>query len=354
MSSLTPRADKAQKNYLINGGMRLAQRGTSFVAVADSTYTLDRYQYVKTGAMVHTISQDTDVPSFAQSNMVFTNSMHLNLTTPDTAIAASDYCWFTQKIEGYNWANLAQKDFTLSFWVKATLTGTYCVSFGNSVGDRNIPYNYTINATNTWEQKTINVIASPSLGTWDYTNGIGLYVRWILAAGTNFQGTQGVWVNANAWATSSQINGVNTGATDFRITGVTILEGSLSSPAFVSFGKDIESEIRAAQRYYEKSYNLSVAPAAITSVGALATHSDNAATVDLDANIFFKVAKRTTPTVVFYSTVTGATGVWRDITDNLEKTTTAIGTGENSVTAMVSLVATDNQVQGHYTASAEL
>ena len=42
---------------------------TSFAAVANATYAADRFFYEKTGAMVHTITRDADVPTQAQSGL---------------------------------------------------------------------------------------------------------------------------------------------------------------------------------------------------------------------------------------------------------------------------------------------
>ena len=238
------------KNFIINGEMRVAARGTSFPAIIDAAYSLDRWQYTKTAAGVHTVSQDTDVPTFAQSNYPFQASLRLNLTTPDTTIAAGDYNLFGQKVEGYNYAIIVGKPFVLSFWVKATLPGTYCVSFQNSAGDRSFVTEYTINAANTWEYKTVRVAASPAAGGWNYNTGVGLRVWFVLAAGTTFQTTKDSWQTGNFFATTSQVNGINTGATDFRVTGVMLNEGYDPLP-FRLFGGDWEKEIAACQRYYE-------------------------------------------------------------------------------------------------------
>lgn len=239
-------------NLLINAEMRIAVRGTSFAAAADGTYTLDRWRYLKAGTGVHTVSQDTDVPTFAQAGYLFQNSLRLNLTTPDTTIAAGDVYSIQQRCEGFNFTKYAQKPFTLSFWVKATLPSggprTYCVNFLNQGDDRAFVGEYTINATNTWEYKTITVPASPSAGTWNYTNLSGLKLSWVLASGTTFNTTAGAWQTGNFYGTSNQVNGVDTGYTDFRITGVMINEGTIAHP-FRIHTDSHESEVVTCQRY---------------------------------------------------------------------------------------------------------
>ncbi len=253
MAIKTPEIDLREnfgKNYIINGDMRIAQRGTSFPAIANAAYSLDRWIYQKSGAMVHTVSQGTDVPTLAQAGYLFINSLVLTLTTPDDSIAAAESCRIEQRIEGYNWANLAQKPFTISFWVKATLPGVYCVSVRNAGADRSFVAEYTINTSNTWEYKTVSIAASPVAGTWNYTNGVGLAVVFALAAGSDFQTTAGTWQTGNFFKTSNQVNGVATGATSLVITGVQVNEGVQALP-FRLFGGDIQKELGACQRYYE-------------------------------------------------------------------------------------------------------
>jgi hypothetical protein len=268
---------KHDKNYIINGDMRIAQRGTSFAAAAINTYTVDRFTYVKvsTGA-VHTVTQDTDVPTLAQANYLFTNSLKVNLTTPDTSIGPAEWVGIGQRMEGYNWANIAQKTFTLSFWVKATLPGIYCIAVGSSTGDKAYTAEYTINTTNTWEYKTITVSASPSAGTWDYSNGIGLYVFWILAAGSGVQGTAGSWQTNGPIATANQVNGVNTGATNFAITGVMLNEGSVAAPFRTFSNGSFANELRTCQRYFASSANIGTTVPSANGTNAFLPFSGNA------------------------------------------------------------------------------
>lgn len=282
------------ENFIINGAMEFSQRGSSFASIADGSYFLDRYRYRKVGAAVHTASQDTDVPN--TTDFIFQNSLRLNLTTPDTSIASGDFVRINQFIEGYNWAKLAQKTFTLSFWVKATTTGTYCVSFINNGGDRSYVSEYTINSSDTWEQKTITISPSPSAGTWDYTNGRGLEVIWTLAAGSTFQTTADAWQTGTFYATSNQINGVNTGATNFRLTGIQITEGTEALP-FRRAGKDITNELQLCQRY------LSVAP------GRMPANRYGGGPGNVySSRFYFPVEMRATPSFVNASGVTVNSG----------------------------------------------
>jgi hypothetical protein len=271
------------KNKIINGDMQIWQRGTSFAAVATSTYTADRWRYAKVGAMVHTVSQSALFPTVAEAGTYFGNSLQLQLTTPDTSIAAGDFAFIAQRIEGYNFRSLAQRSFILSFWVRATLTGTYCVSFVNSGGDRSYVAEYTINTTDTWEKKTIQVTASPSAGTWDYTNGVGLEVRFALAAGTTFQTTADSWQTGNFFATSNQVNGVNTGATNFYLTGVQVEVGTIATPFE---NRLYGTELALCQRYYETGVYSNTMGVSNTVI--VASYFSWAS---------FKVTKRSTPSI---------------------------------------------------------
>ncbi len=289
------------KNYLMNADMSLSQRGSSFAAITSGAYCLDRYRYSKVGTMVHTVSRDSDVPSFQDAGRLLSNSLRFNLTTPDTTIGATDYARIQQKIEGYIFAPIAQKDFTLSFWVKATLSGTYCVAFRNNGADYSYVSEYSINTPNTWEYKTVTVSASPSLGGWNYTNLVGLEVDWIIAAGSSLQTAPNVWTSGNFMATANQVNGTNTGATDFRIAGVMLNEGRVAAP-FKLFGESFNEELQACQRYLEKSYAVNDWPVAgVTNrLGWSAQTTQAIGTGQMDMTVKFSVEKRAVPTITLY------------------------------------------------------
>lgn len=322
----------SENNVIINGDMEISQRGTSFAAISDNDYSLDRFIYQKGGSMVHTITQDTDVPTFAQAGRLLQNSLKIDCTTIDSSIGATDLAMFGQQIEGYNFLEIAQKTFTIGFWVKGTKTGIHCVSFRNSGLDRSYVDEYTINTTNTWEYKTITVPASPSAGTWDYTNGVGLSVRWALAMGSNRQTTAGSWQTGNYNATSNQVNACDSTSNNFWITGVQIVKGAVDTePRRRSFGE----ELALSQRYYEKSYSQSINPGTATAIGQTWIGVGTSTTGTLSTVSTYKVEKRATPSVTLYDLAGNSGQVTYDSSDN------ETGTVSNSGTRSFR-VATDN------------
>ena len=237
----------AQKNIIINGDFDIWQRGTSFAAAAHRDYIADRWSYSKVGAMVHTISRDTDVPTVAESGHLSSYSMKIDCTTVDSSMATGDICALQYRMEGYDWKYIAQQAITLSFWHKHTKTGTYCIAIKNSGADKSWVQEYTQTTTDTWEKATLTIDASPSAGTWNYTNGVGVFLSFTLAAGATYQGTTDTWNSANNDATSSQVNACDNAANNFMLSQVQLEAGSVATDFEV---KNYADELARCQRYY--------------------------------------------------------------------------------------------------------
>jgi hypothetical protein len=273
------------RNKIINGDFLVWQRGTSFAAIASSAYAADRWFYGNTTSSAHTVSRSTDVPTVTEAGRLFNYSLLIDCITADTSIATGENIRFAQRIEGYNFAPLAQRSFTLSFWVKATKTGIYCVHFINSGTDRSYIAEYTVNTTDTWEYKTITVSASPTAGTWDYTTGIGLDFGFCLGTGATFQTTADAWRTGNFRATANQVNACDSTSNKFRITGIQIEPGVDAT----EFEHKLFSETLVdCRRYYELIGNTA------TSIFSGNVTSGS----DYYVGTRFSVTKRATPTIV--------------------------------------------------------
>lgn len=345
----------SNKNAIINGDFNIWQRGTSFVNVGDGTYVSDRWIYGKQGSVVHDISRSTDTPSIAQAGRGFNYSLLIDCQTADSSIGSTDVAAIEQKIEGYNWLPLTQKTVTLSFWVKATKIGIYCVALrnnraGGNIPDRSCVIEYNINQADTWEYKTVTFPASPSAGTWDYTNGCGASLTFVLAAGSSFQTTANAWQTGNYFATSNQVNACDSIVNNFRICGVQLESGSVATDfEYRSFQK----ELWMCQRYYEKSYNYDDPPGTINING---TVSGRAVDIQYDLMVFYKNTKRASPSLTSYSPVTGAVGKIRNSSASTEITPGGLSfNGFNSFCINGSANTSNGQrIQAHWVSEAEL
>ena len=234
------------KNRIINGAMVIDQRnaGASVSVTTSNVFGVDRWKFDNISPSTYTVQQSSVAPTgFSFSSLVTVGT--------GAASAAADYVRILQLIEGFNtadlmWGTANAKAITLSFWVRSSIAGTYCVGFQNSATDYSYPINYTINSANTWEYKTITV-AGPTAGTWlGATNGVGISCVWDLGSGSNWNGTNATWQNGNTWKTSSQTAFTATSGATFYITGVQLEVGSTAT----SFDyRPYGTELALAQRY---------------------------------------------------------------------------------------------------------
>ena len=241
----------AFRNRILNGSMVLDQRNAgASVTPADGTYTLDRWRVGLTQASKFSVQQNSGSvtpPSGFKSYLGVVSLSAYSLTSGDLFM-------LQHKIEGYNVADLmlgtaSAATFTLSFWVRSSLTGLFGGSLINNASDRSYPFSYTINSANTWEQKSVTITGDTS-GTWLETNGNGLELRISLGAGTNFSGTAGAWVGLNLVSATSATSVVGTNGATFYITGVQLEKGSTATSFdYRSYG----TELALCQRYFWKT-----------------------------------------------------------------------------------------------------
>ena len=347
----------SNRNLTINGDMRIAQRGTA--AVTTSGYPVDRWiQGFSTAGAVSSQQSTSVTPDD------FGYSIACTVTTVDASTDAADQWNIQQHIEGYNVEQLLfgtanAKDVTVSFWVRGSVTGTYCMTLlGSSDGstiDRSRVSEYTINTANTWEYKTITVPGDTG-GTWTTDNGRGLSVRFGLTAGSDFQQSTGSWGNTNAVGSANQTQLLETLNATWYVTGVQLEVGTVATPfEHRSFG----DELARCQRYYEKSYDIGDAPGTANGRGAAATRRAGGSEGATVFNDSFKVRKRDIPNIVWYNPNNGTSGQIHNISVGaitVTGTSTSAPTSETKPGAPTH-AGNGSQAQiivGHWTADAEL
>lgn len=179
------------------------------------------------------------------------------------AFAATEFSVLTHHIEGSRWARLgfgraAASPVTIAFWVYSnTVTGTASVSIRNLALTRTYIANFTIDAVNTWEYKTVTIPGCPD-GVWDIGFFLGAYVSFCFGAGTNWQAAPNAWLTTvntqQKFATATTTNFFNPVNAGVSITGVTILPGSQAPSAarHPLIMRAPHIELPLTQRYYRR------------------------------------------------------------------------------------------------------
>ena len=241
------------RNIIINGGMDIAQRGTSVTSHSSDSYTtVDRWKTRVNGLGVWTVSQSTDVPT-AQG---FSNSLKWDCTTADASPAASNYVIHEQKFEGQNlqylkYGTSSAQSLTLSFWVKCNKATTASLQLQDHNNSKMVTKSYTINSANTWEKKIITFNGNTS-DTFTNDANLSLGVRWWLDSGSDYtSGTpSGDWeANDNTKRNNNNLGLASSTSNEWYITGVQLEAGQVASDfEFVPY--DITFE--RCQRYFQQ------------------------------------------------------------------------------------------------------
>jgi len=239
------------RNRIIDGAMTIDQRNAgASVATSSGTsvFFVDRWSGLYSQTSKFTAQQNGGAASTPEG---FTNYLRI-ASTSAYSVGASEQFNLIQVIEGFNIADLGwgaanAQAITLSFRVRSSLTGTFGGCLQNTGKARAYPFTYTISAANTWETKTITV-AGDTTGTWNTTNGAGLYINFGLGVGSTVSGTAGAWTGAgNIFGATGATSVVGTSGATFDVSGVQLEKGSVATPfEFRSIGQ----ELALCERYY--------------------------------------------------------------------------------------------------------
>jgi len=231
----------AAKNKIINGDFSINQRAFSSTT-STGVYTFDRWITDFSGGTV-TYSSQAFTPGAAPVSPYESANFYRIVTLAQTL--AGDYAVFNQRIE--NVRNFAGQTVTVSFWAKAA-TGTpkIAVTIGQNFGSGGSPsasVTTSASANNTistsWARYSYSVtmpsLTGKTVGTTANTSNLSLAL-WV-SAGTTYNALTGsIGVQNNT----------------FDIWGVQVESGSTAT-AFQTATGNIQSELAACQRYYQKN-----------------------------------------------------------------------------------------------------
>ena len=272
-------------NYCINGDMYFSQRGTytSATSITTSTYYLDRWQSKITG-ITGNIQQLTGISQSAS-----TKALRQIATS-----SATGYLYVISSLE------IDQRFYgqylTLSALVRSN--SSLCrMEIQTDVNNTGV----THSGSGDWETLTWTQYITPG------TTNLAIFCGLVSSS-----------YNATA-LTSGQY---------FDITNVSLTIGQ-TPREFMPYGGSRISELLACQRYYEKSYSITVAPGTNTSIGSWQVQT----TTYTDGRVFipirFTAEKMTAPIFSFYR-VNGGANLWDYERSGVSGTTTMASTAPST------------------------
>ena len=314
----------AGKNFCINGGMDIWQRGTSFTITAGvPQYTAYRWTNNFNGA--GTVTQDTSLVNPG-------NRYGLRVTATATSVGNTMY----QVVETMNVLPMAGKTVTFSAYVAGT-TGK-----APTVG---IDYSTTV------DDAFLGTYTTLTASSYSYATTTGSFQR--------LTATFAIPSTAKTLRLALYANGMSN--TDYITWSDAQLEqGSVATP-FSRAGGSIGGELALCQRYFAKSYPQGIAPQTnSTTNGLIAFPSVLVVNGGIWTTVKLPSTMRTPPTVTIYSyagSVAGSMSQESSGSDFGSNSGLATQIGDSSFVAYNGSGASITPTNGgmfHYVATAEL
>ena len=327
------------KNRVINGGMNIAQRATSFTSTSsannDDTYTLDRWYILSDGNDTIDVTQTTTVPTGAQ------NSIGLDVETINKKFGIA------QIIEASNCYDVIGGNVTLSFQAKVSsltkLDNVKCAIVAWSGTADTVTSdiisawgaegtNPTLIANATYENTPANLSVTTSFASYSVT------------ANVDTASTKNIIVFIWSDVTDTTLG-------DFlHITNVQLESGSTAT----SFDyRPYTTELALCLRYFETNFPTGVTVGSISLPGFVSTSTSTNAPSE-SQGVQFSVKKRAIPTIVVYHITAGTAGSVYRVGDAASVGATPTHIGQSGIGFLQLASGNANGYYWNYSASAEL
>jgi len=246
-----------RRNIIINGDMRIAQRGTSTTTTGD--YAADRLNVFHGGT--------DEAPTFAQADVSsgttpytlgFRKCLKVTNGNQTSGAGAADYVWLQYKIEAQDIANSGwnytstSSFITLSFWVKSSVAQDFKGFIQTSDGTaQSYPFATGSLTADTWTKITKTIPGNSNL-QFDNDVNTGMNIQFLPFFGTDYtasSATENAWqaYSSSARCKDSTSTWYTTNDATWEITGIQLEVGSQATPfEHRSFGE----ELALCQRYY--------------------------------------------------------------------------------------------------------
>ena len=236
------------RNRIINGDMRINQRGSTSITATTLVYLVDRWNVNALTSSI-TFSRNTLVSTDLPYQMGILNSIKVTAT----AAVTTAYVVPCQSIEGTNmadflWGSAYGMPGTLSFWVRTNVSTIPVIfkTWTNGLATVNAYFtNVTIASSAKWQYVTIYIPAPPAGSGWTATNSDQYQVLIGSYNAGNQISTTNVWTVGNNYP---NYNIYSTLGNYVEFTGVQFEKGTIATP--FEF-RPYAMELQLCQRYFE-------------------------------------------------------------------------------------------------------
>jgi hypothetical protein len=285
------------RNRIINGDMRIAQRGVGPAAVTfggAQFYQLDRFGILSatvTGGLQQ--AQQTLVASDTPYQLGFRNSWRVTVTSALTY----NYIQPNHVVEGYNiadlqWGTSFGSPVTISFWFRANHpTGSLLgVTLRNLNSNPSYVAPFTVTNSGVWQFVSFTVPPPPNGGTWYIDNNSGIVITFCGYQTTGLSPVVNSWTAANYVGQAGGYNWFANAGNYIEFTGVQLERGTVATPfEFRPFAQ----ELALCQRYFYHIMSPTVAVSGAATQFSIFGVGLNYTTTSGDIVIFYPVAMRT-------------------------------------------------------------
>ena len=247
------------RNLIINGDMKIAQRGTS--STTSGYGSVDRWNNFHNGTDEAPTQSQVDVASGTTPyTSGFRKALKITNGNQTSGAGAGDYIAMQHNIEAQNlatsgWNYTSASSFvTLQFWIKSSVAQSFKGYLRTSDGTKQVyPFDTGSLSADTWTKITKTVSGNSNIQI-DNDNGGGFQVNIVAFWGTDGTASS---VTENAWQAYSDSTRMKdntstwytTNDATLEITGVQLEVGSVATDfEFRSFGQ----ELALCQRYFQQ------------------------------------------------------------------------------------------------------
>ena len=253
----------SHRNIIVNGDMRISQRGTS--SASTGYKTVDRMNFGGSWPGSAITQSQSNVASGTTPYTLGFRKAYKIVNSSQSSAGAAYYIVMTYKTEaqdlatsGWNYKS-ASRYLTVSFWVKSSVAQNFYVRFQTKDGGAtwNYPFETGSLTANTWTKVTHSIPGNSNL-TIDNDNGEGPKIQWAMYRGSNHTSSS---VTLNQWAayadgtktpdyTAAMDDWFLTNGATFEITGLQLEVGPVATPFE---HRSYADELKRCQRYYYKT-----------------------------------------------------------------------------------------------------